>query len=927
MDEYDQVNTQKNLSKLDIWAMAFGCMVGWGAFVMPGVTFLPLAGPAGTIISMAIGLAVMLVIATSLSYLMMRSPGSGGIYSYAKEAFGRDHAFLCSWFLCLSYLTIVFLNSTALFVVIRTILGNAAHKGFSYSVAGNTVYLTEVALSAFALIGVGLLLLVAKTVLHRITTILAMILLVGVVVTAICCLPNALSRDVLCSFGFQGVNGGFAVFSLVVLAPWAFAGFEVTALCTAQFKFPIKKTKSVVFSAIIVAAAVYAAMALVGVSARPDGYESWIAYLSDLNSLNGVDAVPTFYAAKVTMGRFGLVVLTVTTLAAILTGIIEAYRAIVNVLSTMAEDKIISEYFSKQKVCVFFIMILAVLISLLGRNTLGWFVDLTSFGAVVAYAYMAAASYKIAKTESNYKIMAAGLAGTVISVIFGISQLVPRMVALEAMDCEAFLLLSLWSLLGFVFYWRTAKQSTITQYSDISIAGIALFAFLVYAALLWLGKMLYKKGSLDEVRSSMIIGGFILMLIFFVGLLVMQYIQTLVRRMHEATERDKIRVSEGNLARSQFLFNMSHDIRTPMNAILGYTTLALKEPDHLLRDYLVKIDKSSRQLISILNDILEMSRMENGGLELEYNPIDLRLLFEELDDLYAEQMAQKHLAFSMHTSQIRNQYVWCDRKNLKRILMNIISNAYKFTPEDGTITASIYEADSSDEEYGSYEIRVRDSGIGMSKEFVAKMFNAFERERTSTASGMEGTGLGLAITKRIVDLMGGTIEVFTSPGNGTELVIHLKLRLAAVSDVQKENTVATISTENAHDFTGKRLLLVEDNEVNMEIAQMLLEQMGFDVETAANGKIAVEMVRASQPGHYDAILMDIQMPVMDGYAATKEIRALKNPAVANIPILAMTANTFPEDISAAKSAGMQAHIAKPVEVDNLKKELGLVLKS
>ncbi len=914
------------LSTLDVWAIAFGCMVGWGAFVMPGSTFLPLAGPAGTLISMAIGLAIMLVIGNSLSYLMARSPRPGGVYAFTKEAFGRDHAFLCSWFLCLSYLTIVFLNGTALFLVIRTLLGSAAHRGYHYTIAGNTVYCNEVALSIAALVGVGLLFIVAKPVLRRLATMLAVILFLGSLVTTVFCLPKALSYDLLSSFGYQDVNRGFAIFSLVILAPWAFVGFEVISLDTAHFKFNPMKSKRVISCAILLAAFVYAAMALVSVSAIPDGYASWVDYFSNLDKLTGIPALPTFNAARTIMGLAGLAILCVTALAAILTGIIGAYRAIIHLLAVMAEDKILSAKFTKTTYSIFFIMLLSILISLLGRNTLIWFVDLTSFGAIVAYGYTSAAAYKIARTEGNYKIMMAGLVGTLISLVFGVVQLVPNLVVLEAMGSEAFLLLSLWCLLGFAFYWQTVKRSSLTEHSGISTSGMVLFAVLVYAALMWLGKRLMTEGNSDEMRASLVAGGAVVLLIIFVGLAVMLYVQERIRAMHEAAEREKIRVVEGSLAKSQFLFNMSHDIRTPMNAIIGYTTLALKEPDNMLRGYLNKIEKSSRQLLPLINDILEMSRIENGRLELEFNPTDLCIMLEEVGELFAEQMKRKRLDFSVHTSQIRNRYVWCDRQNLNRVLQNVISNAYKFTPEGGTVSASIYETGKSDETYGAYEIRVRDSGIGMSKEFVAKMFKAFERERTSTDSGMEGTGLGLAITKSIVDLMGGAIEVFTSPGNGTEIIIHVKFRLASEKDMQKSSDDAKAADETQVDFTGKRLLLVEDNAVNLEIAQMLLEQMGFKVETAANGKIAVEMVAASQPSYYDAILMDIQMPVMDGYAATKEIRSLQDPKLAGIPILAMTANAFPEDIKAAQTAGMQAHISKPIDVGLLKKELASVLK-
>ncbi len=893
---------------------------------MPGSTFLPVAGPAGTMISMVIGLAVMLVIGYSVSYLMMRSPRPGGVYSFTKEAFGRDHAFLCSWFLCLSYLTIVFLNGTALFLVIRTLMGAAAHRGYSYTVAGNTVYLNEVLLSVFALVCIGLLFIVAKPVLRRLATVLAVILFLGSLVISVFCLPKAISQDILSSFGYQSINRGFAIFSLVILAPWAFVGFEVVSLDTVHFKFPLKKSRLVVFSSIVIAALVYMSMALTSISSVPDGYESWVAYISDLDNLNGIPSLPTFYAARTLMGPLGVAVICITALAAILTGIIGAYRAIVHVLAIMAEDKILSEKFTKTTYSIFFIMILAILISLLGRNTLSWFVDLTSFGAIVAYGYTSAAAYKIARTEGNHKIMATGLFGTLLSLVFGIVQLVPNLVALETMGSEAFLLLSLWCLLGFVFYWQTVRRSTLAEYSGMSTSGVVLFSLLVYGALMWLGKLLAGKSTLKDVHASLVVGGIVVMLIIFVGLIVMLYIQSIIRIMHEAAEREKIRVVEGSLAKSQFLFNMSHDIRTPMNAIVGYTTLALQEPDNMLRGYLNKIEKSSQQLLTLINDILEMSRIENGKFELEFNPMDLCMVVEEAGELFAEQMKRKRIEFSVHTSQIRNRYVWCDKKNLSRVLLNLISNACKFTPEGGTVSASVYENGNGDSAYSSYEIRVQDSGIGMSKEFVSKMFNAFERERTSTDSGMEGTGLGLAITKSIVDLMGGTIEVFTSPGNGTEIIIHIKFRLASEKDMKKETDLENASDEVKVDFTGKHLLLVEDNAVNLEIAQMLLEQMGFSVETADNGKKAVEMVAASTPGHYDIILMDIQMPVMDGYTATREIRALENRKLAGIPILAMTANTFPEDVKAAKAAGMQAHIAKPIDVGVLKKELALVLK-
>ena len=916
----------------DVWAIAFGCMVGWGVFAMPGTTFLPIAGPLGTLISMVLGMAFMLLIGGNVSYLMGRSAITGGIYSFTKEAFGRDHAFLSAWFLCLSYLTIVFLNGTALFFIIRTLFANTVYNGFHYSVAGNTIYIGETLVSVLVLAIVGILFVFAKPLLQRAFTVLAFVLFIGIVVISIFCIPAAISSGALDSFGTQGLNKGYAVLSLVVLAPWAFVGFEVIAFDTAHFKFPIKKSKSILFSSIVAATFAYVAMACVGVCSVPDGFTTWQSYIEGLDGLEGVAAVPTFYAAKSIMGTAGLCIMTITAVAAILTGIIGGYRATTRVLATMAEDRILSERFQKTTYSIVFILIISIFLSLLGRNTLNWFVDLTSFGAIIGFGYCSAAAYKLSKAEGNRKRAAAGLIGVLISVIFIIVQLVPHVAALDAMASEAFLLLAFWCLIGFVFYWRTVTKSTLTEYSGMSTSGIALFTLLVYSVLMWFIKRIAAAESILQVKQTLVLDVIILLVMIFIGLAVMLYLQNVVRKKHEAMEREKIQAVESSLAKSRFLFNMSHDIRTPMNAIIGYTNLARKEEGITkIHEYLDKIEGSSQHLLALINDILEMSRIESGTIELDYLPIDFRTLFDSIRDLFSEQMREKNLDFQVHTNQVQNPYVWCDSKNMNRVLLNIISNAYKFTPEGGHITTSLFEVGSEENGYGSYEIRVQDSGIGMSREFVDKIFTAFERERTSTVSGVEGTGLGMSITKSIVDMMGGTIEVITAPGAGTTILIRLKLKLAEekdVTNVQLETLehMEEAQAETVVDFTGKRLLLVEDNMVNMEIANMILQDNGFAVETAENGKIALDMVSSSEPGYYDAVLMDIQMPIMDGYEATREIRALSNKDLANIPILAMTANAFKEDERAVMEAGMQAHIAKPVDVDQLLKTLASVLR-
>ena len=286
-------------------------------------------------------------------------------------------------------------------------------------------------------------------------------------------------------------------------------------------------------------------------------------------------------------------------------------------------------------------------------------------------------------------------------------------------------------------------------------------------------------------------------------------------------------------------------------------------------------------------------------------------------------MQGKNINFSVETGGVKDKFVICDANRLDRVLLNLISNAYKFTPSGGTISVTLAQKNDGGDGFGDYEIRVKDSGIGMSPEFAKTVFEAFTRERTSTVSKIQGTGLGMAITKSIVDLMNGTIDVVTAPGEGTEFIVNVRFRL---SDEIVDDDSDGGETADEVDFSNKKLLLVEDIEVNREIACMLLEGAGFEVDTAVNGKDAVEKIEASQPGDYDAILMDIQMPVMNGYEAARAIRQLANPALANIPILAMTANAFSDDVKAAREAGMNAHIAKPIDVPKMMETLAEVLR-
>ncbi len=382
------------------------------------------------------------------------------------------------------------------------------------------------------------------------------------------------------------------------------------------------------------------------------------------------------------------------------------------------------------------------------------------------------------------------------------------------------------------------------------------------------------------------------------------------------------RETKANLAKREFLFNMSHDIRTPMNAIIGFTALAQTHIDDRgqVEDYLKKISVSSQHLLSLINDVLDMSRIESGKVTLEAKPVHLPELVHELRDIVQAVVSEKDLSLTLDTVGVENEDVIADPLRLEQILINVLANAVKFTPDGGQISLWIVQKDTAPAGYADFEFHIKDNGIGMSEEFQKHIFEQFARERTSTVSKIQGTGLGMAITKSLVDMMGGRITVKSEQGKGSEFTISLRFPIGEAKTGQMPPAAKASAS------AGKKLLVVEDNELNLEIASTLLKEAGFEVDTAENGKVAVEKVEAASAGRYDLILMDIQMPEMDGYEATRRIRALPDTKKAALPIVAMTANAFEDDRKNALRAGMNGHIAKPLDIQKLFQVLSELLK-
>ena len=379
---------------------------------------------------------------------------------------------------------------------------------------------------------------------------------------------------------------------------------------------------------------------------------------------------------------------------------------------------------------------------------------------------------------------------------------------------------------------------------------------------------------------------------------------------------------EGSRAKSSFLFAMSHDLRTPMNAIIGYAELmeAHWGEKEVTTDYLHKLKGASQFLLALIGNVLEIARIESGKETLNEAPWNLAKLEDTLDIILDREISDKKLIVNRNIN-IQHANVYCDALKIREIIMNLLSNAVKYTPKGGKISLDVVEIPSDRDGFMNLQIRVSDNGIGISEEYVPHLFEAFTRERSSSESGIIGTGLGLRIVKSFVDLMEGDISVQSELGKGSCFTVTIPCRMVAEQELQKqvEEQPEKIS------LTGRRLLLAEDNGLNAEIAMTILQDAGAEVELAADGKIAVDMLKAVPNGYYDAVLMDIQMPNMNGYQATRAIRKFPDER-AKIPIIAMTANAFEEDRQAALSAGMDDYVAKPVEIAELFRTIMKVLK-
>ena len=1000
---------------------------------------------------------------------------------------------LVAWFLGLTYIAIIWANASALPLVFHAVFGDVLHFGFHYTIAGYEIYFGEALAAVLALCAAALLCL-RRELAMKTQIVMVLALCAGVLV----CFIGALARGSApqpfrpaFSPDYSPIRGSAIIFAL---APWAYVGFESICHSTEEARFPLKKSFAIMVAALAAGGAVYVLLSLLAVTSLPEGCSSWVDYLAKLGSFEGAASQPTFFAAQRAMGGAGSAILGVAALCAIFTGLIGNFIALSRLLRALADDGLLPARLGKvdknhvPRTAILLILALSVIFPFLGRTAISWIVDVTTVGATISYAVVSASAWKMAQEEKNGRHIAAGVLGLVISVLFALEFLIPNITAVKTLSTESYLILALWCLLGFALLRLLIVKDRDKRLGRSVFALVVLLSIIIFTSSVWmlqsanhavaetiepvedyvLQKMadigdgegaLAASNVYDSLRESetsidrtLTRNSFLQVGMIVIALAIMMDIIAITQDRVRRTEIEKAVAEDASRAKTSFLSNMSHEIRTPMNAIIGLDNIALQNPDlqPQTRDQLEKIGASARHLLGLINDILDMSRIESGRMTLNEQEFSMQDFLKQVNIIVNGQCADKGLNYKCNfASPLRDYYIGDDMK-LKQVLINILGNAVKFTDAPGDVTLTVEQVEENGEN-ATLRFTMRDTGIGMDADYIPKIFEAFSQEDVSYTSRYGGSGLGMAITKSFVELMHGTIEVQSKKGVGSTFTVTVPLkrseqsfeadetiavrhmRAAVVDDdptscehaqivlrsigiesdafldpwealarireaqqmgkpyrvvitdfkmptmngleltrqirefddyqtaiimltgynwdiIEEEATGGGVDSIGAKplfadslvrelqtilarkegrempaagatackcELAGRRILMAEDIEQNAEILHDLLELEDMESEHAVNGKLAAEMFAASEPGYYDAILMDVRMPVMDGLEATKVIRAMARPDAKSIPIIAMTANAFDEDVKRSLEAGMNAHLSKPVEMELL----------
>ena len=948
-----------HLSMLGAWALAFGCAVGSDAFVMPWTTFLPKAGPLGAMLGIVAGGLVMAIIAWNYHYMINRQPGPGGVYTYASEAFGHDHGFLSGYFLGFTYMAIVWLDITALVVVMRYLMGDVLSFGFHYNIEGSEVYLGTI-LFSIATIAVTAVLCFRRRLAVGVQIVMALVFALGI----LACFAAAASRhtggvETLGPlFSPTGGSGLSQFLNILAFALWLFIGFESISNFSAEFRFPQRRSFKVMLVAILTSVVAY--LLLTALPVLVSG--GWLRALANIGD-------PNFHAFDVASSSFGGVgkaIVGLTLIGGIFTNLVGNTAAASRIVVAMADDGALPAWFGERneegfpRNAVLAISGLAILIAPLGRAAIGVIVDIAIVGAAIAYGYTSAAAFRTARRAGDRHTEVTGLLGTVISVVVITLFLLP-VFSLDSteMATESYLVLISWGLSGLALFLTVFHRDKHRRFGRSSVVWISLFMMILLLSLVWMHQTTHDitKRAYDDivhyhaehcrhdgaaeqhpqesgrddwrvalrknlaivdrtiVSNSFVQGGLnILALILMITLI------NILRRRERDIEREKAK------AKSYFFSTVSHDIRTPLNAIIGFSELlqAGFKTEQERKQAIDSILVSCRTLLGLINDVLDLSKLESGKMEISPEPTDCSRLLHVVLAAFRVSIAKTDVELRCQVEPM--PLLMLDPQRLRQIVFNLVGNAIKFTSK-GSIEVRASFDRSAGSETGVCRIDVEDTGCGISDENLKHLGSAYVQVGDKRARN-GGTGLGLAICQQLVRAMGGELKVRSALGEGSTFSVVIPGVKVVSENAGTDGTAETNGTAGTNGAGGaepqahpiRRILLVDDSKMNLLVLKALLNKLGnFEVVTAQDGQEALTLLQTPGAAPVDLVLTDMWMPELDGAGLVKAIRA--DPVLAFLRVIAVTADT--EFQGRVEDLGFDGMLLKPVTIERLAGVLGV----
>lgn len=967
MDSSSKKGSSGHVSILGAWALAFGCAVGWGAFVMPGVAFLPKAGPLGTVIGVAIGGFVMSLVAWNYHVLINRFPGPGGAYRYAREAFGWDHGFLCSWFLVLSYVAIVWANATALAIVAHYVFGDVFRFGVHYSVAGFEVWAGEIALAGVSICVAGALN-CRRALACKVQTVLSVLFAAGIFATLCTALfahdgGLAAARP---AFSPDGSSPLAQVLRIVAISPWLYVGFESIGHASGEFSFSAKKSFSIMVAALAIAAGAYAALAVLPALVPVEGTAGWVDYIGKLGEKTGDLSLPTFATAKRALGQSGVAIIAATMVGAVFTGLVGNLFAASRLVASMADDGIVPGWCAKRArdgspyAAALAISAVSLVVPFLGRTAIGFIVDVSTIGAAITYAYVSASAWHF--SGGSRIRAAAGIGGVVLSISVLALFILPNYASGAMMATESYLLLVIWCVAGFLFYRSVFRSDSAGRFGKSTVVWIAMLLIVAFMSLMWMrqttGDIVRRtfadvsrinaemfpcatdevldawSSSIERERrlmgGSLVRGSLVQTALMAISLAILFNLYSILRRREREMEREKTK------ARSYFFSTVSHDIRTPLNAIVGFSEMLKTgfETEAERKQALDAIVTSGKTLLGLVNDVLDLSKLESGRMEIVPEPTDCVTQLSAVVDSFRVAAAKPGVELRYDASAM--PLLMLDPQRLRQIAFNLVGNAVKFTDKGHVAVFATYEPVEGTRT-GTFRLAVEDTGCGISPEDLKRIASAYV-QLGSKNSRNGGTGLGLAICKQLAENAGGTLHAESRLGQGSTFTITIPgvseaplgsaRQSPAVKPVQAPAPApAPMPAPTAAPAPGAvpapagklHILLVDDSKMNLVVMKAQLKKLGvLDVETADDGVEALKKIKNPDGRPFNLVLTDMWMPNLDGEGLVKAVRA--NPAFAGLRVVAVTADVELQDKS--KAIGFDGLLLKPVTAAALAKLFG-----